>query len=314
MAQTNLEPIKQQPNQTWEHFEVWQKVLYLLEAMPNYFKSEILIKGINVTDIYSVGNLFSAVIEAQIVDTLNRLRNIWDENNKYSNYTFIRQSQTFPDILLANIQNNRDVIFGIELKAWYVFSKESEPSFRYSVTPDACAIPDILVVVPWFLSEVISGSPNLMFPYIESGKYAAEYRNYYWIKSRETSSTRSNLIISPSQEFRHPYPQSKVEASDKAENDKGNNFGRIARAGLLDDYLEKIKRIDYLGIRVSHWMKFFKAMSENKTSIEIDKQLDGILSAIVLEIDNNNPISSNYQVIIQELIDGLKKIKDTLIK
>jgi hypothetical protein len=51
MAQTNIEPIKQQPDQAWEHYEVWQKILDLLESMPNYFKSEILIKGINVTDI-----------------------------------------------------------------------------------------------------------------------------------------------------------------------------------------------------------------------------------------------------------------------
>ncbi|NJN33208.1 MAG: hypothetical protein HC817_02115 [Saprospiraceae bacterium] len=313
MAQTNIEPVKQHPNQTWEHFEVWQKVLDLLEAMPNYFKSEILIKGINVTDIYSVGNLFSAVIEAQIVNTLNKLRHIWDLDNNCSSYAFVRQSQTFPDILFVNIQNNRDVIFGIELKAWYVFSKESEPSFKYTITPDACAKPDLLVVVPWFLSEVISGSPNLMFPFIELGKYAAEYRNYYWIKSRETSSTRSNSIISPPQGFRHPYPQSKVEASDKAENDKGNNFGRIARAGLLDNYLEKIKRIDYLGIRVSHWMRFFKAMSENKTSAEIDGQLDTILANIISDIDKNRPVN-DHQIVLQELIEGLKKLKDTLSK
>ena len=72
----------------------------------------------------------------------------------------------------------------------------------------------------------------------------------YWIKSRETS-TRSTSIIRPPIVFRHPYPQSKVEASDKAEGDKGNNFGRIARAGLLDDYLNKIKMIDVLRVDVS---------------------------------------------------------------
>ena len=306
----NIEPIRQFPNTNWEHFAVWQNVYDLLEALPNYFKSEIIIKGINVTDIYAVGSLFSAVIEAQIVDMLNKLRNIWDEDNKYSNYIFIRQSQTFPDILFVNIQNNSDVLFGIELKAWYVFSKESEPSFRYTVDPDACAKPDLLVVIPWFLSEVISGSPSLMLPYIELGKYAAEYRNHYWTKSRETSD-RSTSIIRPPVEFRHPYPQSKVEASDKAEGDKGNNFGRIARAGLLDDYLSKIKMIDYLGIRVAHWMKFFKAMSENKTSGEIDKQLDGILSSIVSEIDATRKVS-DYQSPLQEIIVNLKKLKESL--
>ena len=311
MPQTNnLEPIRQRPDTSWQHFFVWQKVYDLLEALPNYFKSEIVIKGINVTDIYAVGSLFSAVIESQIVDMLNKLRNIWDEDNQYSNYVFIRQSQTFPDILFVNIQNNNDVVFGIELKAWYVFSKESEPSFRYTVDPDACAKHDLLVVIPWFLSEVISGSPSLMSPYIELGKYAAEYRNFYWTKSRETS-TRSPSIIRPPISFRHPYPQSKVEASDKAEGDKGNNFGRIARAGLLDDYLVKIKMIDYLGIRVVHWMKFFKAMSENKTSAEIDKQLDGILASIVSEIDATRTVPE-YQKTLQSIIENIKMLKADL--
>lgn len=305
-----IEPLRQKPNENWEHFSVWQKVYDLIEALPNYFKSEILIKGINVTDIYAVGNLFSAVIEAQIVDMLNKLRDVWDSDNQYSNYTFVRQAQTFPDILLTNIQKNNDVVFGIELKAWYVFSKESEPSFRFTVDPDACAKQDLLVVIPWFLSDVISGTPSLMFPYIELGKYAAEYRNYYWSKSRETS-TRSTMIVRPPVEFRRPYPQSKVEASDKAEGDKGNNFGRIARAGLLDEYLNKIKLIDYLGIRVSHWMKFFKAMSENKTSEEIDKQLDSILSSIITEIEQSRNIPE-YQNIFLELFENLKKLKEKI--
>lgn len=305
-----IEPIRQPPSKDWEHYAVWQKVYDLIEALPNYFKSEILIKGINVTDIYAVGSLFSAVIEAQIVDMLNKLRSVWDSENQYSNYTFIRQSQTFPDILFANIQNNNYIIFGIELKAWYVFSKESEPSFRFTVDSDACGSPDLLVVMPWFLSEVLSGTPSLLFPYIELGKYAAEYRNYYWLKSRATSQ-RSSDIIRPPVAFRHPYPQSKMEASDKAEGDKGNNFGRIARAGLLDDYLDKIKRIDYLGIRVIHWMKFFRVMSENKTSEMIDKQLDSILSAVVTEIETTRDAPA-YQQIFLDLIENLKKFKSNL--
>lgn len=311
MQTNNIEPTRQPPEVTWEHILVWQKVYDLIESLPNYFKSEILIKGVNVTDIYSVGSLFSAIIETQIVDMLNKLRNIWDIDNKYSNYSFIRQSQTFPDILLINTQKQNDIIFGIELKAWYVFSKESEPSFRFTVDPDACGKPDLLVVIPWFLSEVISGTPNLMIPYIELGKYAAEYRNYYWIRSRQTSNIRSMDIIRPPQECRHPYPQSKLESSDKAENDKGNNFGRIARAGLLDEYLSKIKRIDYLGIQVLHWMKFFKTMSENKTSAEIDKQLDTILVNIITESKHDREIPE-YQKIMQELIENLQRLKKSL--
>jgi hypothetical protein len=168
-----------------------------------------------------------------------------------------------------------------------------------------------LVVIPWFLSEVISGTPNLLFPFIELGKYAAEYRNFYWTRYRVSSVTRSSGIIRPPVEFRHPYPESKVEASDKAENDKGNNFGRIARAGLLDNYLLKIKLQDYLGIRVSHWMKFFKAMSENKTNQEIDKQLDIILQTIESEISDNQEITE-YIKDFQELVEIIKRLKSKL--
>ena len=96
------EPKKLSPKKDWEHFAFWQKVYDLLEALPNYFQSEILIKGLNVTDIYAVGNLFSAVIESQIVDILNKLRDVWYDENNYSNYVFVRQSQTFPDVLFVN--------------------------------------------------------------------------------------------------------------------------------------------------------------------------------------------------------------------
>jgi hypothetical protein len=125
------------------------------------------------------------------------------------------------------------------------------------------------------------------------------------------NSTRSTSIVRPPEVYRRPYPQSKVEASDKAENDKGNNFGRIARSGLLDDYLLKIKAIDYLGIKVSHWMKFFRVMSENRTSEEIDRQLDGILETIKAEIEPNK-IAPDYQNTLQEIIENLKNLKQQI--
>ena len=95
-----------------------------------------------------------------------------------------------------------------------------------------------------------------------------------------------------------------MESSDKAENDKGNNFGRIARSGLLDDYLSKIKLQDYIGIRVVHWMKFFKAMSENRTSNEIDKQLESILSNI--QVDLKTSANNDQLLALQTLVDNLR--------
>jgi len=84
---------------------------------------------------------------------------------------------------------------GIELKGWYLLAKEGEPSFRFQVTPRACAIQDLVVVVPWELINVISGKPQVFAPYVENARYAAEYRNYHWQHVRTSDS--DNRIKSP---------------------------------------------------------------------------------------------------------------------
>jgi hypothetical protein len=156
------------PDQQWEHYVVWHRVNDLIYSLPNYFEAELVIRGINVTEVFSIGSAFATVIETQVVNILNKLRSIWDTENAYSKYAFIRQSQTFPDVLLRNLEKPDDIVFGIELKSWYVLSKEGEPSFRYKVDPDACAAADLIVVVPWILSDVISGAPRLLAPFKES--------------------------------------------------------------------------------------------------------------------------------------------------
>jgi hypothetical protein len=108
---------------------MWERVNALFYSLPNHFETELIVKGINVTEIFSVGSAFAAVVDSQVVTILNRLRNLWDPDNEYSNYAFVRQSQTFPDVLLRNLQDERDVLFGIELKSWYVLSKEGNQVF-----------------------------------------------------------------------------------------------------------------------------------------------------------------------------------------
>jgi len=268
-------PTKVYPSGKWCHFKIWERVNALFYSLPNHFETDLIVKGINVTEIFSVGGAFATVVDSQVVTILNRLRNLWDPDNEYSNYAFVRQSQTFPDTLFRNLQDEKDILFGIELKSWYVLSKEGEPSFRYQVTPEACAEPDLLVVIPWFLSDIISGTPKLLTPYKELAKYPAEYRNYYWQRSRTERNENPN-IRKPPKENRHPYPSSKQESSDEAEGDKGGNFGRIARAGILDEYINSIKAQDYLGVRILHWIAFFKAISETSTDEQIGKKLESL--------------------------------------
>lgn len=302
-------PTKVYPSSKWRHFKMWERVNALFYSLPNHFKTDLIVKGINVTEIFSVGGAFATVVDSQVVTILNRLRNLWDPDNEYSNYAFVRQSQTFPDVLLRNLQDEKDILFGIELKSWYVLSKEGEPSFRYQVTPEACAEPDLLVVIPWLLSDVISGIPKSLTPYKELAKYAAKYRNYYWQKSRTERNENPN-IRKPPKENRHPYPSSKQESSDEAEGDKGGNFGRIARAGILDEYVNSIKAQDYLGVRILHWIAFFKAISETSTDEQIGKKLE----SLKIQIQSNAaPFDSDqehtqYREVFLEVVERLEEL------
>ena len=295
-------PVRTKPDRKWTHYRVWERVNTAFYSLPNYFETELVIKGINVTEIFSVGGAFSSVVETQVVGILNSLRNLWDPDNEYSRYAFIRQAQTFPDVLLQNVQDEKEVLFGLELKSWYVLSKEGEPSFRYQITPEACADADLIVIVPWILSDVISGMPRLLRPYTELARYAAEYRNYYWQKSR-IEQGKNFSIRRPPESNRHPYPSSKQEASDEAEDDKGGNFGRIARAGILDEYIASIKAQDYLGIKILHWIAFFKAISETRTDAEIERRLLSLKGQIQSE-----ETPTQLQQAFLEILDRLEEL------
>lgn len=153
---------------------------------------------------------------------------------------------------------------GIELKAWYLLAKEGEPSLRYQITQNACAPWDLFVVVPWVLSNVVTGSPKIFYPYIESARYIAEYRNYHWQNVRRTDA--DTTIISP--EGVCPYPPPKTNVSDAPVSDSGNNFGRIPRTGVMDAYLESAKLTPLLGIAAEYWRQFFKVFRETRTPEE----------------------------------------------
>lgn len=110
-----------------------------------------------------------------------------------------------------------------------MLAKEEMPSFRFRASADAMTVWDLLVVFPWSLSNVISGTPVLAEPYIEQTKHAADLRNYYW----ETRNDRAKPVIHPDT---HPYPLPGSSYSDTVSDDKGGNFGRVARVhGLMDE-------------------------------------------------------------------------------
>lgn len=258
---------------TWPHAELFSRVKEALQAAPAYFKSEINIKGVPATDIQNLNTLLGATIEERVVDTLNSMRAVWDPNGRYSLHSFVRQAQTFPDVLLRRAYDG-DIIMGIELKGWYLLAKEEEPSFRFVVTPAVCNPQDLIVVYPWHFSEVISGTPVLVQPYIEHAKYVAEYRNWNWNRAR----ANNPVILAAAA---NPYPRKSDNISDKATSDDGGNFGRIARTNLLESLKIEANARLLAGIPAVRWRAFFKIFSQSATTTTMDQALQRIRSDVL---------------------------------
>ena len=247
-------PSPSQPDPSWPHFEVYRRVIDAIYAVPAHFSSRTVIEGVLATDVQTLNSVLGATIEEQVVATLNRMRPVWDLEEKYQTYFFQRQAQVFPDVLFKADYNGQDIILGIELKGWYLLAKEQEPNFRFTTTAGACADADLIVVVPWALSNVVSGSPVVYRPYVAQARFAAAYRNYWWTQIRK-SKTDSSIIVP---ENVTSYPSKSDQVADKPRNDSGSNFGRLARTGIMDSYISETLDLSLSGIPARNWINFLK--------------------------------------------------------
>ncbi len=238
-----------------------------LFALPAEFESSLRIQDFRATDIFTLNSALGASIEDAVVEGLNKLREMWDPVGAYSVYRFERQAQAFPDVrLVSDASGLESPLMGIELKGWLAIAKEAEPTFRYNVNADACAPQDLIVVFPWVLSDVVAGTPKLLPPYVGEARHAAEYRNWYWQTMRQREGKNPDITLA---EHRTPYPQSKVDkCSDVAVVDPGDNFGRIARTGLLDDFVARTSKQLASGIPVKAWVRFFRVFSDSNTDVD----------------------------------------------
>lgn len=261
-------PTRSLPSDDWEHIQLYRNVKEAIASLPIYFRTETQISGIMATDLHTLNTVLGATIEEQVVRTLNLVRNAWDPDEKYALYSFVRQAQTFPDVLLRRASDG-DVLMGIELKGWYLLAKEAEPSLRFQATAEACATQDLIVVAPWSLGNVISGSPMLFEPFVESAKFAAAYRNHHWQHVRKTQLNREIELS----EGVAPYPNKSDHILDRPVADSGHNFGRLARTGLMDSYINKVNDVYLCGIKAVHWREFLKIFQEGTTDVEAQTAL-----------------------------------------
>ena len=289
-------PTRELPENDWEHSRLYKDVREAIACLPIYFRTETHISGIMATDLHTLNTVLGATIEEQVVRTLNLTRNTWDPDEKYALYSFVRQAQTFPDVLLRKTSSG-EILMGIELKGWYLLAKEAEPSLRFQTTAAACAKQDLIVVVPWVLGNVISGSPVLFEPFIESAKFAAVYRNHHWQHIRKTNlSTGIKLADGIA-----PYPSKSDQILDKPASDGGGNFGRLARTGIMDQYMEKLDDVQLCGIKTVYWREFLKTFQESTTDIQAHIALERLKQRVQQATDIPSPKAQSALAIIREL-------------
>lgn len=93
-------PARTEPSDSWPHKKLWRGVIDALKALPAHFHSDTFIEGVNATDVFTLNSALGATIENQVVETLNTIRSVWDPDNRYGTYLFVRQPQSFPDVVL----------------------------------------------------------------------------------------------------------------------------------------------------------------------------------------------------------------------
>lgn len=285
-----LPPQREVPDPTTKRGKLVGNVRDALAALPVHFTSQTSIEGLEAGDLFSLNSMLGGSIEIQVVETLNKLRAVWDADEEWTEYRFVRSAQTFPDVRLVTenetlIAAGEQVGLGLELKGWYLLSREGEPSFRYTVSRDVCDVHDLLVVVPWHLKNVLSGEPVVYAPFVDSARYAADMRNHYWtVQRREKDISQGRdrgedyyVITSP--DGAEPYPAPKTKIADVAKHDSGSNFGRVARVkGVMTDYRDARLTADVAGIQARYWVDFFKAYAEGAQKDELHNKITRLIA------------------------------------
>ena len=289
-------PQRTLPPDDWEHRDLYKRVREAVASLPVHFRTETHISGIMATDLHTLNTVLGATIEDQVVRTLNLIRTTWDPDGRYALYSFVRQAQTFPDVLLRRIAGD-DILMGIELKGWYLLAKEAEPSLRFQVTEDACAVPDLIVVVPWVLANVISGSPVLFEPFVESARFAAAHRNHHWQHVRRTTADAGIDVPAGVQ----PYPQKSDQILDRPKADGGGNFGRLARTGMMDAYMQKLGDVQLCGINSKYWREFLKTFQEGTTDQQARAAIERLRQRVEGAADLPRPTAQSTLTILGEL-------------
>lgn len=83
-----------------------------------------------------------------------------------------------------------------------------------------------------------------------------------------------------------PYPSKSDAIGDRPASDSGN-FGRLARAGVMADYIAELFEDKLTGIPLSAWQRFLALFTENRSADAIDTRLARLASAFSDSVAND---------------------------
>ena len=98
-----------------------------------------------------------------------------------------------------------------------------------------------------------------------------------------------------------PYPSKSDHILDKANADGGGSFGRLARTGMMNAYMQKLDDVQLCGIKTTYWRLFLKAFQESTTDEEARLALENLKQRVQLATDIPSPKAQSALSIIAEL-------------
>ena len=105
-------------------------------------------------------------IEREVEGCLNTNRDVWCVNMEFNDYKFATKKKGYPDIVFRN--NKCGYIAGVEVKAWNILATvyPANDWGKIMCAQETDNENDILVMVPWFLEEVIRGKIVTLNPFV----------------------------------------------------------------------------------------------------------------------------------------------------
>jgi len=108
-----------------------------------------------------------------------------------------------------------------------------------------------------------------------------------------------------------PYPNKGQKFNDEAvSGDSGGNFGRVARGGVMQTFIDEMMLQPVAGIPLTAWQRFLKIFSESVTEVKLRNQLQqiGINNAqAIQQSEESKAAFAHFAESIERLIAAIRQ-------